>query len=326
MKAFQKFCFLLIVISLFSCSGKNKTFMLVLLPDTQCYTDRYPEIFRSQTSWIADHAGDITFVLQQGDITDHNTPGEWKIAAGAFSLMDGKVPFTFVDGNHDMGDSGRTNSRNTDLMNQFLPYSKYSKQPTFGGVFEKGKMDNTWHTFKAGGYKWLILSLEFGPRTKVLEWAGKVIENHPGYKVIINTHAYLYSDNSRMGSKPGHSGLPQDYPIGKDTLKGDVNNGEQMWQKLVGKYPDVLLVFSGHVVNSGTGRLVSIGIHGNPVYQMLANYQCGVQGTEHGGDGFLREVFINTADSIISVKTWSPYLRQYKTTPDQEFVFRHVEF
>ncbi len=60
MKAFQKFWFLLIVISLSSCSGKSKTFMLVLLPDTQCYTDRYPEIFRSQTSWIADHAGDIT--------------------------------------------------------------------------------------------------------------------------------------------------------------------------------------------------------------------------------------------------------------------------
>ena len=51
MKAFQKFWFLLIVISLSSCSGKSKTFMLVLLPDTQCYTDRYPEIFRSQRSF-----------------------------------------------------------------------------------------------------------------------------------------------------------------------------------------------------------------------------------------------------------------------------------
>ena len=37
------------------------------------------------------------------------------------------------------------------------------------------------------------------------------------------------------------------------------------------------MVFSGHVLHSGTGQLVSAGVHGSHVYQMLANYQSGVR-------------------------------------------------
>lgn len=87
-----------------------------------------------------------------------------------------------------------------------------------------------------------------------------------------------------------------------------------------------MFVFSGHVLNDGTGMLVSEGIHGNKVYQMLANYQGGVEGTENGGNGFLRLIKIDPRNSTISVQTYSPYVNKYKTESDQQFTFEKVKF
>lgn len=318
------FCALLVIVI---SSGKSKSsFKLVLLPDTQTYCSNFPEIFNSQTRWCVENKADIAFVLQQGDITDNNSELQWKVASGALSLMDGQVPYTFAPGNHDIGEGGRTETRNTDLYNRYMPYEKYSKTPNFGGAFEVGKMDNTWHTFKAGGLNWLILALEFGPRDTVLTWAASIIEQHPKHKVIINTHAYLYSDDTRMSKERDHKWLPQTYGVGKDTGKEAVNNGQQIWDKLVSIYPNILFVFSGHVLNDGAGALVSEGKHGNKVYQMLANYQGGVEGTVNGGNGFLREITIDTHEGTISVKTYSPYINEYKTDPGQQFSYKNVQF
>lgn len=312
---------LLILTGSFSCSS-SKPFKLALLPDTQTYTKKFPQIANSQTEWLAANPDGFAFVLQQGDITDWNAPEQWEIAQAAFSKLDGVLPFTFVPGNHDIGNN--SDVRNTDLMNKYLPYEKYSKTKTFGGVFENGKMDNTYHIFKAGGLNWLIISLEFGPRNEVLDWANKIVEQHPRHKVIVNTHAYMYSNNKRMTD--GDIWLPQSYGIGKDSLEKTVNNGEQIWQKFVSKHKNMLLVFSGHVLHSGVGTLVSEGDNGNKVYQMLANFQEGVEGTEMGGNGFMRILTIDTDKKTIDVKTYSPYTDKYDTRSHQQFSFENVTF
>jgi mannan endo-1,4-beta-mannosidase len=301
---------------------KAAPFQLALLPDVQTYTKMYPEIFEAQTQWLADNKDDFAFVLQQGDITDWNAPEQWERARKAFAVLDGKLPYTFVPGNHDIGNNADV--RDTDNLNHYLPYEKYSQTPNFGESFQAGKMDNTWHTFKAGGINWLILSLEFGTRNCILEWAGKIIEEHPMHKVIINTHDYMYSDDTRMGE--GDDWLPQTYGVGKETGKNAVNDGEQMWTKLISQYENILLVVSGHVLHSGTGTLVSRGVHGNNVYQMLANYQEGVKDTTNGGNGFMRILTIDVENKIIGVKTYSPYVDQYKTDENHQFVFRNVQF
>ncbi len=307
---------------LFSCS-KPQPFKLALMPDTQTYSRLYPEVFRSQTEWIAANADSFAFVLQQGDVTDNNIDEQWKVAVDAMSLLDGKVPYTIAMGNHDLGTRGSTDTRNSDLFNHHFPYSKYNKQKGFGGAYETGKIDNTWHTFHAGGIDWLILSLEFGPRNCVLDWAADVIQQHPRHKIIINTHAYMYSDDTRMGE--GDNWLPQNYGIGKDIGANAVNNGEQIWDKLVSRYPNILFVFSGHVLHDGVGTLVSEGVCGNKVYQMLANYQRGVDGI-HGDEGYFRILTIDPTKHTVDVKTYSPRLKQYKTEPDQQFVFQNVSF
>lgn len=314
------------VLLLAACTERPKPFTLALLPDTQVYSHSYPEIFRAQTDWIVKNADSIAFVLHQGDITDFNSDEEWQNATAALSVMDGKVPYTFVPGNHDLGPKGSSSNRDAELFNSYLPHDKYSKMSHFGGAFEPGKMENTYHTFHAGGMDWLILSLEFGTRNSVLQWAGDVIEAHPNHKVIINTHDYMYSDNTRMNIESDHSWVPQRYGVGKDTGDDAVNDGEMIWEKLVSQHENILLVFSGHVLHSGTGQLVSTGVHGNTVYQMLANYQSGVEGSENGGNGFLRLVTIDPHRETIRVKTYSPYIDEYKTGADQQFVFEHVGF
>lgn len=316
--------FALLLITIISLSGckSQKQVRLVLLPDIQTYSRLYPNILRAQTQWVVDHADSIDFVLQQGDMTDHNIDKEWKEAADALSIMDNYLPYAFVMGNHDLGKN--SNKRDSELFNRYFPYAKYSKTRNFGGAFEVGKMDNVWYTFKAGGVKWLILCLEFGPRNSVLNWAGEVVKKYSDHKVIVNTHAYMYSDDTRMGE--GDRWLPQKYGLGKDTGDNAVNNGEQMWDKLVSKYPNILFVFSGHVLNDGVGTLVSMGEHGNKVYQMLANFQDGVKGSNRGQTGFLRIVDINIKKKRVTVETYSPYLKEYKTDKSNKFSFEEVDF
>ncbi|GAB3415800.1 metallophosphoesterase [Niabella aquatica] len=277
-----------------------------------------------QTAWAAAKADSIRFLIQLGDITNNNADSQWHVAERAFELLDGKVPYAFVTGNHDIGTNGKSDIRNTDLFNQYLPYAKYSKLPYFGGAYEKGKMDNVWYTFSADQQKWLVLCLEFGPRNKVIDWAGSIIKNHPSHKVIIVTHAYMYSDDLRMGADTSHKWLPEAYGLGKDTGEDAVNNGEAMWKKLVSRYPNIVFVFSGHVLNDGTGLLVSKGVHGNKVYQMLSNYQSGVEGSVMGGSGYLRILDIDPRAKSVKVQTYSPYLDAYKHEPDQEFLLTDV--
>ena len=134
---------------------------LVLLPDTQIYSLRYPGVYLTQTAWIVQNREkhNIECVLQLGDITNNNTVREWENARTALTLMDGKVPYVFCPGNHDYGPNGDASVRQT-RMNEYLPYDSYVKRPTFGGALEPGKMDNTFHLFEAGGHEWIVLALE----------------------------------------------------------------------------------------------------------------------------------------------------------------------
>jgi hypothetical protein len=200
-------------------------------------------------------------------------------------------------------------------FNTFFPVSKYENLPTFGGVFEESKLDNTYHYFRAGGVNWLILALEFGPRDPVLEWANQVVAYHPYKKVIVVTHAYLYSENTLLGSQWYHKWNPHDYLVADEP--GGVNDGVEVWEKLVRKHENIMFVFSGHILYDGAGRLVSTGDYGNQVYQMLANYQM----KPLGGSGFLRTVELDPKQNTVSIETYSPYLDEYNTDHQHQFSF-----
>ncbi|MES2651892.1 MAG: metallophosphoesterase [Bacteroidota bacterium] len=314
---------LLSVLLLASCAPSVTN--IILLPDTQTYAEKYPEVLDSQINWIIKEQKNIDFIVQQGDLTQNNNEREWKIIKNAFDKIDGVKPFILAAGNHDMGsaDGKFADVRNTMQFNQFFPASYFSKHAEFGGTFEEGKSENIYFLINAGKIKWLIISLEFGPRNSVLDWANGIAKKYGDRLAILNTHSYMYSDNTRQGV--GDNWRPQNYGVGKDSGENAVNDGEQIWEKLVKVNPAIRFVFSGHILNGGVGTLTSENVNGDLVYQMLANYQEGVKGSIKGGNGWLRQISINRKTNKITVKTYSPYLNEFMTSPAHQFEFTNFK-
>jgi len=301
---------------------KDKPFKLVLIPDPQNYANNsnYTAIYGKQMIWIANNSDSIKFVLCQGDMTQLNNDDHWSIAAAAFTIMEAKkVPFTFTPGNHDLGSTTNSNNRTSTMLNKYMPYSRYSRQSTFGGVYEANKMENSWSTFTHGDYKFLILSLEFGVRNKVLDWAATVIDSHPNYNVIINTHAYMGQNNQPLSGR-------WDNGIANATGVDYSNDGQEMWDKRFKQHKNIIFIFSGHILGTGIGHRDTRGVNGNMVYQFAANYQTGVNGSVNGGNGYLRVVDIDPEKHMMKIQTYSPTLNQYNTAAGQTFYYNNIQF
>src|SRR3954463_3931021 len=111
-------------------------FTLMVIPDTQYYAQKYPDIFHKQIQWVADNLQryHVPFVLQLGDITETAADPEWEVAKAAFAHLDGKVPYVLTPGNHDYGGRLQTLAKRSPMSN-FFPVSHFAKMPTFGGVY-----------------------------------------------------------------------------------------------------------------------------------------------------------------------------------------------
>lgn len=280
----------------------------VLLPDTQNYARSHPQTFISQTRWIADQAAErnIAFVAALGDITNDNNAEQWKNAKAAYSLLDGKVPYALQLGNHDF----RPNVfQRKSQVNKYFPPELVQKSPTYGGVYERGKLDNAYYLFSAGGRDWVVLSLEFAPRDGVLKWANKVLDVYSDRSAMICTHAYIARDGQRFDHTRKAA------PRMSAGVSEGINDAEQMWRKLVSKHANVVFVFCGHVGLEKPGRLASKGVAGNTVHELLSDYQrC-----PNGGDGYLRLVEFLPDGRTVQVKTYSTTRNDYKTDPTNQF-------
>ncbi|MDF9827146.1 putative phosphodiesterase [Ereboglobus sp. PH5-10] len=301
---------------------------LAVLPDTQGYTDGFPDVFTCQTRWIAANrdARNIKFVLQAGDITNRNTHPQWLAARHSMDvLFKAKVPFVLVPGNHDIGVWGSSkkvpNYKRDTLMNGYFLSADY-KYSVKRGYFEPHHMENTYQTFNTPWGDFLVLALEFFPRNAVIDWANTIVEKFPDHKVILLTHAYLYHDDSRY-DRATDKAVKRVAPVtGYETNKhpDGSNDGEDMWKKLVSKHPNFLFVISGHVLGDGTGYLVSKGEHGNDVHQMMVNYQPGiVPDRGYGGAGFLRLLEFQPDGKTIKVASYSPFFDQWLEDADQQY-------
>jgi hypothetical protein len=281
-------------------------YSIVVLPDTQYYSSNFPDLFDAQTAWIvAQHAmGNVAFVLHEGDIVDDDTPTQWMRAYHSIHALDGVVPYVLSAGNHDYCCGGWPTDRTMTMINGYFPVSTFSNQPSFKGTFEADRIENSAHLLDVpgGAGHWLVLSLEFGPRNAVLAWADGIAKQYADTPAIVLTHAYLYDDNTRYDHvvRPAQQWNPHSYPIGANG--GDANDGEEMWQKLVLGNSNIKFVLSGHVLNSGVGRLSSTRPDGTVVHQILANYQ----NYESGGDAFLRVLRFFPEQHTVHVQTFSP--------------------
>jgi hypothetical protein len=293
-------------------SEPEDDFTIVLLPDTQNYSATYPNIFTSLTTWIINNLSElnIKMVLHEGDVvnTGSNTT-QWSNAMTALNILSqNNIPNLISIGNHDYN---TISSRSTTTFNSNINFTNwYSPKSWFNGAaFETDKSENVYTKMTIGSKNYLFMTLEFGPRDETLAWARSVIEAHPDHIVFIVTHNYMYSDNTRVGD--GDSWNPHSY------ISTNVNDGEEMWENLASLYPNVLMVFSGHILNDGLGKLTSTGVEGNLVHQILANYQMNTS----GGGGYLRYLTFKPSENKINIYTYSPYSSEFKTSSDNQFSY-----
>ncbi len=296
------------------------SFSIAVLPDTQMYCEAVPAGFYAQTQWIVDHKTDrnIAAVLHLGDITNRNTPEQWDVAQKAMRQLDGHVPYFMCCGNHDYGPGGGCADRTT-LFNEYFPLSRYSELKTFGGVYDKepGRLENSYHTFTAGGRKFLVVALEFGPRQDVIRWANEVVATHQDHSAILITHAYMYYDETRYDwatKGTTQTWNPHSYPVAKVT-DDDVNDGEELWQKLVAPQGNFLMTLNGHVLNDGLGRTVTQDARQRDVAQMLVNFQM----KPKGGDGWMRLLEFKADGRTVEVIDYSPTRNECNVSEQNRF-------
>ena len=299
------------------------SFTIAVLPDTQNYSEKYPELYLAQTEWIVENRNDrnIACVLHLGDITNHNTPPQWDNAVKAMNLLDGKVPYFLVPGNHDYSEGGVCKDRAT-ALNEAFPIDKFKDLPTFGGTYDKepDRLENSFHLFSAGGRDFLSICLEFGPRKDVVRWAGEVAARHKDRAAILTTHAYIYYDDTRYDwqkYKGRQSWNPHSYGVARAT-DDDVSDGEELWNHLVGKHENFILTLNGHVLGDGLGRITTQTSGGRDVPQVLVNFQM----RPNGGDGWLRLLEFRDDGKTVEVFDYSPTRNQRNESEQNRFAMK----
>lgn len=275
--------------------GPGNPFTIGVLPDTQYYAEDYPEILVRQAEWLAENAAEdsIALMLHLGDITNLNTPLQWERAQHALGLLDGVVPYVLAVGNHDMLLHGELDSRENTLVDSYFPAERFA---SLGGTYQPNRISNSYYTFNIGDMPVLVMALEFRPRDEVLQWADRVLSAHAGYRAILMTHTYT----SRNGSRTSSANSTIGWQLVQST---SANDGEGIWNKLLHKHDNVILVLSGHIGSPTIPRQTAIGDKGNRVHELLIDYQW----EPNGGEGWLALLEF-TPERGILVRVYSPYL------------------
>jgi predicted phosphodiesterase len=296
------------------------SFCFAVLPDTQHYSEDHPLTFMAQTEWIVKERDRrrIAGVFHLGDLTNKSTVKEWENAQRAITVLEkGGVPFCLIPGNHDYSDGGKCTDRTT-KMNDYFPVAAMKKLPPWGGNYDKepDRLENNYQYISAGGRKFLILGLEFGPRADVLRWANEVAAAHKDHEIILLTHALIYHDDTRYDWKKygkKQTWNPHDYAIAKAT-GDDVSDGEEIWQKLISKHENFIFTLNGHVLYDGLGRIATSTPGGRSIPQILVNFQM----RPRGGDGWLR-ILEFKKDGSVQTYDYSPTRKQRNESVQNQF-------
>ena len=311
------FLILLILLqSLVSLSFLNRDeyFSIILLPDTQHYSSKYPDIFYQQMNWIVKNRDllNIQYVVHLGDITNNNKEYAWEVASKSFKILENaRIPYSIVYGDNDMKNPDKNyydGIRHTEFLNKYFPVSRFDKPDSWwsGGFYEPGKIDNYYCLFKYKDYSFLIMNLEIAPRSAVLSWADNIISQNPSRKVFIVTHDYLDKNGNRLDDLKSFAMDGRDE---NDNLKG--NKADAVFKKLVKKNPDIFMVLCGHKEGTFENK-VKIKNSKDPeetriVFEILSDFQDEkLKGTdEKSGKGLLRVIKFYPEKNKIVISTVS---------------------
>ena len=174
----------------------NHEFSIVVIPDTQLYSETYPAIIEAQMQWIVDNraAENIIYVAQLGDLKDDlfcnnkliaapvgGSRTEWEIVDQAFGLLENEtsaaqpdgIPFGTVAGNHDFEPFGgqcptdwdNPAQRVLDNATTGLAYdnlfgpARFAGRAYYGGSRIAGSNEDNFTLFESNGVKFIAINL-----------------------------------------------------------------------------------------------------------------------------------------------------------------------
>lgn len=309
-------CTLALIVLL--CPASAQTFTVIGLPDTQNYSERFPAIFYQQTQWVADNLQtlDIRFVSHYGDLVQNGDQlNEWSVADGAMRTLDlAGVPWGSTAGNHDITPTGTSGQPYipTNYRTLFGP-SRFSGKDWYRGASPSGM--SSYQVFFAAGLEWLALHVEVSASMRELTWAQAVLDDHRHLPVLFTTHRYLQdAEDYTAGVPVVPSGR---YPSIWYAIEGVyVPGGTQsndIFDWFVRRNPNIIMVQCGHFHEEF--RQTSSNVLGNPVYEILADYQ----DDPNGGDGWLRIMTFDVGGGFIDFDSYSPFLNQTRTADESRF-------
>lgn len=323
------------------------------------------KLFFDQMQYVADNVesrgGDIAFVTSLGDVWQHQTLAidpehekrgfkrapnpamdahfaptekvrtvEMPTAHKGFELLNGKVPFSVVPGNHDHDamwtdanhpPAAKPNLEDMSSMGLLHAGGLTNFTSVFGSdsSFFKGK---SWYVdsfnkgadsaqiFTAGGYRFLHIGLQFDAPNDALAWAASVIKRYPGLPTIISMHDYLDTAGRRLANPI----------IDNSVIDPEDNSPQMMWDKLISQHDQIFMVLCGH--EHAQAYRVDDNRFGHKVYQILSDYQGrsqtlkdagGKVGPLEGiGDGWMRLMTFDMAapTPLVKVKTYSTHYKK----------------
>lgn len=275
-------------------------YSFMVLGDPQYINGDYPEYLQDMYDYIVENVREknVKHVFTLGDLTDLNTPAEWERVREQYTRLNGLVPYSLVRGNHD--------------TNEYLSVPDgtvyFDKMFGFGTPYAEQIADwygndtrNTVHTFSAGELDYLVLALDFGPSDAVLEWANDVVESHPCHNVIVTTHSYLDPDGTTTDT--GESGAATSYSPAFE------NDGGDIWDKLISKHENIVLVLSGHVTSKNIVKTQRTGDNGNIVTEIMINPQWCDQ--SYAGLGLVSTFYMSEDGKTATVDYYSTSRKEY---------------
>lgn len=293
-------------------------FYVVIIPDSQIYSQRFPETLDGQMRWIAEHAEpyNIVFVSHVGDVVQTASElNEWEVARAAYDWIDdADIPHGFSIGGHDTspgtGDFDnscspfpRTDCASTNFMANFGP-QRVDDRSWFAGASPSGR--STAQRIEVDGLPLLFLHLPQDTPTAEVEWAGEVLDANPDALAHLTTHRYLF-DYRLTDYLPSPLPLlkagrfsPLTYTLGGQSLMYlDGLEADVLFARLIRNRPNLWGVHCGHVDAEFWQQ--STNAAGLPVTEILVDFQ----DMADGGGGWLRLLRFRPADNKIDVVTFS---------------------
>lgn len=259
--------------------GEEDYWSMVFIPDIQnLTTGKFTDTWLTMSDWIAENieTEKIKHVIGAGDTTWNNLESQYNRAMEGFNKFIYDVSWSNMVGNHDYVWSATY--RDSDMYQKYFGeelLQNSGSKDTYVGCYNdtpnaeghKTTVENSYYRFSVNGVKWMILQLEYHPRTTVLKWAQDILEQYPLDNVILTTHGYISGTGAYIGESMTYIDASETGYLGTST--------SVIWETYLKNYSNIKYILCGHASN-GTGAIATkeeTNSNGDKVMALMVNAQ-----------------------------------------------------